>query len=75
MKMSNKVWDQISYAQSEAVNHVQKQIELVCNGEEERKRALEWWMTVSRPVKCEPEVEKYNRKCSCFCQDFGEDDA
>ena len=43
--------------------------------EEERKRALEWWMAVSRPVKCEPEVEKYNRKNSCFRQDFGEDDA
>ena len=73
--MSNKVWDRISYAQSEAVDHVQKQIELICESEKERKRALEWWMAISRPVKRESKKEKHNRKDSCFCQDFGEDDA
>ena len=38
--MSNKVWDKISYAQSEAVGLEEQEREL----EQQRAEAVEWWV-------------------------------
>jgi hypothetical protein len=71
--MSNKVWDKISYAQSEAVSHTENQIELICSSEAERKRALEWWLNSVQQFKKKNDHDEY--RVSLWYPEFGEDDA